>query len=234
MRPSLRDRRSTPRSERSSQGDRRAPIRPRRTAAATLLAGLLIAATAQPTAAMPTAPAPGAAGHADPAAAVEIPIDWPGYRPTAELLRTDAGPRYVLTRTDGSREELLPDAFADRSFAAESRRSPVERLFGVSGWIGIAWVGFGLLGQVIFMGRMVVQWLASERAKRSVVPPAFWFMSLVGSLMLLVYFVWRWDIVGMLGQGLGTAIYLRNIALLRRHAAAMRRADAPGAEVTAA
>jgi lipid-A-disaccharide synthase-like uncharacterized protein len=219
----------TPRSERSPRWDRRAPTR-LPPAIAAFFAGLLFAATAPATATQ----APTTSGNARPVAAVAIPIDWPGYRPTAELLRTDAGPRYLLTRTDGSQEELLPEVFADRSFAAESRRTPVERLFGVSGWIGIAWVGFGLLGQVIFMGRMVVQWLASERAKRSVVPPAFWFMSLVGSIMLLVYFIWRWDIVGMLGQGLGTAIYLRNIALLRSHAAAMRRTDTPGAEVTAA
>jgi lipid-A-disaccharide synthase-like uncharacterized protein len=202
--------------------------------AAALLAGVLVApatgAAMESDARRGADPRPDRAAHT---ASVEIPIGWPGYRPTAELVSTSDGPRYLLQRTDGAVEELLPDAFARRSFEAEMQRSPVERLFGVTGWVGISWVGFGLLGQVVFMGRMVVQWLASERAKRSIVPPAFWFMSLVGSLMLLVYFVWRWDIVGMLGQGLGTAIYLRNIALLRGHAS-RTGPDASEAEVTAA
>jgi lipid-A-disaccharide synthase-like uncharacterized protein len=64
-------------------------------------------------------------------------------------------------------------------------------------------VGLGLLGQVLFTGRMLVQWLASEKQKRSVVPVAFWWMSLIGATMLLVYFTWRRDIVGVLGQATG-------------------------------
>ena len=75
-----------------------------------------------------------------------------------------------------------------------------------------AWVGLGLLGQVLFTGRMIVQWLASEKQKRSVIPVAFWWMSLGGATMLIISFIWRVDIVGILGQATGWFIYLRKKA----------------------
>ncbi|HHQ49151.1 MAG TPA: hypothetical protein ENK19_09765 [Acidobacteria bacterium] len=79
------------------------------------------------------------------------------------------------------------------------------------------WVALGLLGQVLFTGRMVVQWLVSEKRKRSVVPVIFWWMSLGGATMLLIYFLWRKDIVGVLGQSTGWFIYSRNLWLIYRH-----------------
>lgn len=148
---------------------------------------------------------------------VPVHLDWQGYRDAARLERTAEGPRYHVVRDDGQTETLTPEDFARLAIDHESARSAVERALNVTGPVGIAWVLFGLLGQVVFMGRMVVQWLVSERSKRSIVPPTFWFMSLVGSVMLLTYFIWRWDIVGMLGQSLGTVIYVRNIMLIRRH-----------------
>ncbi|HAI14296.1 MAG TPA: hypothetical protein DCM28_21505, partial [Phycisphaerales bacterium] len=72
------------------------------------------------------------------------------------------------------------------------------------------WVAVGLLGQVLFTGRMIVQWIASEKSKRSVVPTAFWWMSLIGASMLITYFIWRKDVVGVLGQATGWFIYVRN------------------------
>jgi len=66
------------------------------------------------------------------------------------------------------------------------------------------------------MGRMLVQWFASERSKRSVIPVSFWWMSLIGSTMLLVYFIWRRDAVGIIGQGLGWVVYVRNLFLIRK------------------
>ena len=83
---------------------------------------------------------------------------------------------------------------------------------------GLAWVGLGLAGQVLFTGRMLVQWLASERRRRSVVPPVFWWLSLLGAAMLLAYFLWRRDAVGVLGQAAGGAIYARNLWLIHRPA----------------
>ena len=70
--------------------------------------------------------------------------------------------------------------------------------------------------------RFVVQWLASERAKRSVVPVAFWFFSLGGGSLLLVYAIVRQDPVFILGQGLGLFIYIRNLWLIANERKAMR------------
>lgn len=78
------------------------------------------------------------------------------------------------------------------------------------------WVIIGLLGQALFMMRFVVQWLASERAKRSVVPLAFWFFSIGGGIVLLVYSIQRQDPVYIAGQGLGLIIYVRNLMLIGR------------------
>lgn len=77
------------------------------------------------------------------------------------------------------------------------------------------WMAVGFLGQALFSARFVVQWIASERAKRSVVPVAFWFLSLAGGVTLLVYAIHRRDPVFILGQGAGLFIYLRNLMLLR-------------------
>lgn len=82
------------------------------------------------------------------------------------------------------------------------------------------WLAFGLLGQAAFFSRFLVQWLASEREGRSVVPPVFWVLSLAGSVMLLVYAVHRREPVFVLGQSLGAFVYVRNLVLLRREPAA--------------
>ena len=79
-----------------------------------------------------------------------------------------------------------------------------------------AWLAFGFGAQVIFMSRMLVQWLATERARSSVVPVGFWWLSLVGGLMLLAYFLRRGDPVGSVGQLFGVIVYLRNLFFLRR------------------
>ncbi len=79
----------------------------------------------------------------------------------------------------------------------------------------LIWVIFGLLAQMMFTGRFLVQWIASERARSSVVPVAFWYFSLVGGLMLLAYALYRHDPVFTLGQALGVFIYARNLSLIR-------------------
>jgi lipid-A-disaccharide synthase-like uncharacterized protein len=76
------------------------------------------------------------------------------------------------------------------------------------------WFGVGLLGQIVFGSRFVLQWLASERARRSIVPKHFWILSIVGSLFLLAYAIHRRDPIFILGQGAGLLIYARNMALL--------------------
>ncbi|MCU0305099.1 MAG: lipid-A-disaccharide synthase N-terminal domain-containing protein [Thermoanaerobaculales bacterium] len=130
----------------------------------------------------------------------------------------DGGHRVVLVATDGSEERLTPAEFVARVERDVRGRGFLFSLLNITGPAGIAWVTLGLLGQAIFAGRMVVQWMVSERQRRSVVPVAFWWMSLVGASMMLVYFVWRRDIVGVLGQASGWVIYLRNLWLIRREA----------------
>lgn len=78
------------------------------------------------------------------------------------------------------------------------------------------WIALGLVGQALFSGRFFVQWLASERARRSIVPEVFWYLSIMGGAFLFAYACWRRDPVFILGQGSGLFVYLRNIVLLRR------------------
>ncbi|TCS37426.1 lipid A biosynthesis-like protein [Paucimonas lemoignei] len=77
------------------------------------------------------------------------------------------------------------------------------------------WLLVGLLGQGLFMMRFVIQWIHSERQRKSVVPLSFWYFSILGGLTLLVYSIYRKDPVFILGQVLGIGIYLRNLALIR-------------------
>jgi lipid-A-disaccharide synthase-like uncharacterized protein len=76
------------------------------------------------------------------------------------------------------------------------------------------WIVLGLCGQVAFSARFLIQWIASERARKSVVPVQFWFVSIVGSLLLLVYAIHRQDPVFILGQTAGLFIYSRNLVLI--------------------
>ncbi len=78
------------------------------------------------------------------------------------------------------------------------------------------WVAIGFVGQALFSARFIVQWIASERAKRSIIPKAFWFFSLGGGATLLAYALYRQDPVFIVGQGAGLFIYVRNLVLLRR------------------
>lgn len=81
---------------------------------------------------------------------------------------------------------------------------------------------FGFAGQFVFMLRFVVQWLASERRGRSVIPLAFWYLSVSGGIMLLVYALLRQDPVFVVGQGLGLFIYARNLVLIHRRRSLLR------------
>jgi lipid-A-disaccharide synthase-like uncharacterized protein len=82
------------------------------------------------------------------------------------------------------------------------------------------WYGIGMVGQVLFGSRFLLQWVASEQARRSVLPRAFWYLSLTGGAALLAYAVHRHDPVFAIGQAAGLAVYARNLALHRGPAAA--------------
>jgi lipid-A-disaccharide synthase-like uncharacterized protein len=78
------------------------------------------------------------------------------------------------------------------------------------------WLIVGFFGQFLFFMRFLIQWIASERKGESTIPVQFWYFSIGGSLVLLVYSIHKQDPVFILGQGLGTAIYVRNLVLIDR------------------
>jgi lipid-A-disaccharide synthase-like uncharacterized protein len=78
------------------------------------------------------------------------------------------------------------------------------------------WVVFGLAGQVLFGSRFIVQWIASERKKVSYIPIVFWYLSLSGGLITLIYAIHIRDTVFTVAQGAGLMVYLRNLMLIYR------------------
>jgi lipid-A-disaccharide synthase-like uncharacterized protein len=78
------------------------------------------------------------------------------------------------------------------------------------------WLAVGFVGQALFTMRFLVQWLQSERLRRSVVPEAFWYFSLLGGATLLAYAIHRKDPVFIVGQAAGLFIYLRNLYFIIR------------------
>lgn len=78
------------------------------------------------------------------------------------------------------------------------------------------WIIIGFIGQSLFFMRFFVQWLASEKAGRSVLPNSFWYFSLLGGITLFAYALYRQDPVFILGQSTGLFIYLRNLHFIRR------------------
>ncbi len=80
------------------------------------------------------------------------------------------------------------------------------------------WIIFGFLGQICFSMRFFIQWLHSEKKKQSVIPVSFWYFSLLGSIILLIYAAFgRHDIVITVGQSFGIFVYTRNLILIHRH-----------------
>jgi lipid-A-disaccharide synthase-like uncharacterized protein len=84
------------------------------------------------------------------------------------------------------------------------------------------WVALGLFGQSLFMMRFVFQWIHSERARRSVMPEIFWYFSLGGAVIVLIYALHKKDLVFILSQAFGSIVYIRNIQLIWRHKRAQR------------
>ncbi len=78
------------------------------------------------------------------------------------------------------------------------------------------WLGIGFVGQIAFTGRFILQWLYSEYKKRSVIPVSFWYLSIVGSTLLLAYAIYREDPVFIVGQAFGSIVYFRNLQLIAK------------------
>lgn len=126
--------------------------------------------------------------------------------------------------------------FGERAYEEATRPTTwVFQFLNITSWMSLIWVAVGFAGQAAMFGRMAVQWLTSERRRQSVIPEAFWWLSLFGGIALFTYFVWRRDIVAVLGQTSGVVIYSRNLRLIykqrRREArrAAEEAAAAPAA-----
>ena len=156
-------------------------------------------------------------------------------RGVVEIVREDdGGHTYRLLFRDATATEVFGDDAFDARFGPGARyrlirhaENPAFRLLNITTWTGLAWVAIGVAGQLAFFLRMAIQWLVSERQRRSVVPEVFWWLSLGGGVMLFTYFVWRQDIVGVLGQSTGVVIYGRNLRLIRKRR--MREGDADAA-----
>lgn len=118
----------------------------------------------------------------------------------------------------------------DQRLSAWQARPTLERtllgFFNITSWGNFAWVAIGLGGQIAFFGRMLVQWIVSEKRRESVVPPIFWWLSFIGGAFLFSYFVWRTDIVGVLGQSTGVVVYARNLRLIGKQRRRDERARA--------
>lgn len=146
------------------------------------------------------------------------------------------GPRppRVLTREEAA--ALLGEKVVSNTVRMEG--NPVFRALNITSWISVVWVGIGLLGQLAFSGRMVLQWIVSERKRESVITESFWWFSLFGAVTLFSYFVWRQDPIGILGQASGIVIYMRNLRLIykqkRREARANIAAEADASGPAAA
>lgn len=82
--------------------------------------------------------------------------------------------------------------------------------------VEMVWVGIGFLGQAAFTSRFLVQWLASERKRESVIPVSFWWISLIGGAIMLAYAIHRGDPVFTVGQASGLVVYGRNLMLVNR------------------
>ncbi len=89
------------------------------------------------------------------------------------------------------------------------------------------WAAFGVLAQLVFGARFIVQWIASEKAEKSVIPMGFWFLSIAGGVMTLIYGFARRDIVIISGQALSVFIYVRNLMLIAKERRRKAEAELP-------
>lgn len=90
------------------------------------------------------------------------------------------------------------------------------------------WLIVGFLGQLLFSMRFLVQWVASEREKKSIIPISFWYFSIGGSFLLLAYAIKRQDPVFILGQSMGFIVYIRNLVLIDREKRELAISNDPG------
>lgn len=143
----------------------------------------------------------------------------PGDATTYRLLVRDEEPSPVMTR------EQMVAHYGEPTMRRvdDSQGHALFRVLNITSWVSLVWVLIGLGGQIAFFGRMAIQWVVSESKKQSVIPESFWWLSLIGGVALFTYFVWRKDIVGVMGQSTGVIIYARNLRLIHKRRKRDRR-----------
>lgn len=154
------------------------------------------------------------------AVAQQVEVD-PQQRVSDVEIEGEGDAAVVVVQTPRGEQRLTPQQYLAAIRATQEHQRAqgfLFVLFNITSWTGVFWVSFGLLAQLVFAGRLMVQWIASEKSKRSVVPTIYWWLSIVGATMLVAYFCWRKDIVGILGQSTGWFIYVRNLWLIYKHA----------------
>ncbi len=161
-------------------------------------------------------------GHSDltlKVGSTEVMLERLGENPD-----TPEGANYIVLSPSSMRGEMINaqdiDEFVSTRIDDWNARPAFERqllgFFNITSWATFGFVVVGLVGQTAFFGRMLVQWIVSERSRISTVPVAFWWMSFIGGVCLFIYFVWRTDIVGVMGQSTGIVIYARNLRLISK------------------
>lgn len=114
----------------------------------------------------------------------------------------------------GDLMNVLPEEVVRR--ISTTRPNWLYRVLNITNPASLWWVLVGLGAQLAFSARFLIQWFVSERERKTVIPEAFWWISLIGGGGLFAYFAWRQDIVGVLGQSSGLVIYARNIRLIHK------------------
>lgn len=162
-----------------------------------------------------------------------VPLRIGGVKGDVEVVTSETGEHtFRLLFRDQPASDVLTSAQFIEKFGAGAHESVVRnagnaafRVLNISNWWGLGWVLIGFGGQAAFFGRMAIQWVVSERRRDSVVPEAFWWLSLAGGVALFTYFVWRQDIVGVLGQSSGVVIYARNLRLIHKRRRRQQREE---------
>ncbi|MFO0832432.1 MAG: lipid-A-disaccharide synthase N-terminal domain-containing protein [Phycisphaerales bacterium] len=143
------------------------------------------------------------------------------HGPALSGVKAETGHTFRILTRDGAvgremGDEEFRGLFGEATYGAATATSSnwAFRLLNITSWTSLVWVVIGFGGQFAFTGRMLLQWFISEKRKESVVPEAFWWLSLIGGMALFAYFVWRQDFVAVLGQSSGVVIYARNLRLI--------------------
>lgn len=141
---------------------------------------------------------------------LEAARNSPTAEPTFRLLMRDEPPSPELSRAQAESlvgKRVVSDTLAERG-------NQLFRWLNITSWVGVVWLAIGGLGQLAFSGRMVLQWITSERRRQSVITESFWWFSLLGSTLLFSYYIWRQEPIGILGQASGLVVYARNLRLI--------------------